>query len=490
MTATLISPHDAGTDIRPVRLDHIEGGYIKVPIHQLILMAWLHREGHLTRRQWRICFAALELRERRRHVGDDRKPAYTRRELLRLIGGQGTGVTADLKHLAALGMLQFSERHVDLTASVDRITLADVSGFWEMFNSIANNRRAIPIPRRTIRALAAGFGRATMATMCGLLIRAMYWRREQGGYRIDGRVRREWLAETFGITPRAVTTAFTTLIDLGWIKRIECQQWELNKWGTRFALVPDWTPWSVSESSSPNAGNLTKSSSPCLNSSPSPYGEVQTNSSAGEGHHTTPQTTAANGTGVSKSLSKEKTPHNRNYAGPILHDIQAEDLRCTDRLLALHRQAAEKGLIAAGEGGRLDFVALAERAKTHGQNPPALFAWLLRSKRFDFITLADEDAAHDRLKAHEQDIQPISVRFEIQQEHERQQEFEAVKPTDDDRVVIACLKASQQSGCDPQSIAREFKGWSRQQWETALDAYQERKWRWRTIGRRLGAANG
>jgi hypothetical protein len=52
-----------------------------------------------------------------------------------------------------------------------------------------------------------------------------------------------------------------------------------------------------------------------------------------------------------------------------------------------------------GEAGRLDFLALAERARASGNQPPKLFVWLLKHKRFDFIAQANEDAAAARLRA-------------------------------------------------------------------------------------------
>lgn len=41
-------------------------------------------------------------------------------------------------------------------------------------------------------------------------------------------------------------------------------------------------------------------------------------------------------------------------------------------------------------GGRLDFRALAERAKSRGSDLSRLFAGLVTWKRFEFITIADQ----------------------------------------------------------------------------------------------------
>lgn len=64
--------------------------------------------------------------------------------------------------------------------------------------------------------------------------------------------------------------------------------------------------------------------------------------------------------------------------------------------MGLHRQAVELGLARAGAGGRLDFVAQAERARARGRRAGALFFWLLRERKTLFITQADEGEAAQR----------------------------------------------------------------------------------------------
>ena len=54
----------------------------------------------------------------------------------------------------------------------------------------------------------------------------------------------------------------------------------------------------------------------------------------------------------------------------MLHNIADEDLRDTGRLLEPLRRAIEKGCPVPGDDGRLDFLALAERARACGHNPP------------------------------------------------------------------------------------------------------------------------
>ncbi len=81
--------------------------------------------------------------------------------------------------------------------------------------------------------------------------------------------------------------------------------------------------------------------------------------------------------------------------------MRPEDLRETGRLLGLHGQAVARGLIGPSEADRLRFVAAAEHARSAGsRNAPGLFAWLVRGRRWAYLTQADEDWASTRVKRH------------------------------------------------------------------------------------------
>jgi hypothetical protein len=84
-----------------------------------------------------------------------------------------------------------------------------------------------------------------------------------------------------------------------------------------------------------------------------------------------------------------------------LNDVRIEDLKDTGRLLGLLEQAVGRGLVGPSEADRLRFVGAAEHARSIGSvNPAGLFAWLLRGRRWAYLTQDDEDAASVRLKAH------------------------------------------------------------------------------------------
>lgn len=103
-----------------------------------------------------------------------------------------------------------------------------------------------------------------------------------------------------------------------------------------------------------------------------------------------------------------KNAANRDGAGesdlpePTLRDVRLEDLRDTRRLLVLYDRAVKSGLIRDSEHMRIEFVSLAEHALAEGTvNSCGLFVHLVKNKRFDAITLRDEDRARLMLKTFE-----------------------------------------------------------------------------------------
>ena len=101
--------------------------------------------------------------------------------------------------------------------------------------------------------------------------------------------------------------------------------------------------------------------------------------------------------GICTSKKEEKTSP---PGPPTLKHIIPEDMKDTPRLMELHHQAVDSGLIGSSESDRLRFVAAAEHARVIGtENPPGLFVRIIRAKLWKYLTQDDEDAANNRLKA-------------------------------------------------------------------------------------------
>jgi len=305
---------------------------------------------------------------------------------------------ADVRRLGRLGLVAITDHAIEHAVSIDQLAVDDVAGFWTMFNRLPHPRRSVPVPRRVVRALAAGFSRGVTAVVIATLIRSLFWHKEHEAYRTDGRTKREWIAEVFGIAPRTVTDARARLIELGWLVPLEAPQYLLNRYGTHDAINTDWNPSDDESgggvgSASPGVEIPGRSATPDQNSSSPLTGNRNTRRPA-------PTRAGPSGASLRSALGSRKKNRRRTSGSPSIRDITPEDLRDTGRLLELHQQAVALGLARPGEPGRLEFVSLAERARSRGRRAGALFYWLLRERKTVFITLADEDEAQRRMKKH------------------------------------------------------------------------------------------
>ena len=527
--------------------DQITGSFTKISVHQLVMAWWCFQAKHITKRQLRLYFAAHEMSTRRR-FSRDQEPLYRLDEVKALVGGRGSKsadaeLRADIIRLRKIGLVAIGKHKIAFATSIEQLKVDEIQSFWTMLGEVRNNRRSVPVPRRMIRALAAGYSRGVTAVVICTLIRSLYWHKAEQGYRIDGRVKREWIAQVFGVSLRTVTDARRQLIDIGWIKPIDDPQWLLNRYGAHDLINIEWfsppptsppthtqTPSSLNldtpalqhqdaqpgESSrggdsddrrvgggkpaSPRGDFRGKSASPDLTDfSSSNEEEIKTRrptrrrsaSSRADQPGVSLRSTlgsrkknkrvdrtiesgggSAAGRGGRKNRSRKiaRSGGATGVGGPNIRDIQARDLSDTGRLLELYRQAVELGIAKNGEGGRLDFVALAERARTRGENPPAFFFACLRDNRTKFITQAQEDEAAQRIKTH---LYGDPRKREQWGGGEVCTPPNQVKYTDDEKIVAACIKVAKQRRIDdPFIVARTAKQWTRAQWNNAYLSYQ------------------
>jgi hypothetical protein len=85
---------------------------------------------------------------------------------------------------------------------------------------------------------------------------------------------------------------------------------------------------------------------------------------------------------------------------PTLREVTLADLGDVGRLLVLYQQARARGWLRGGEAEQLNVVAAAVHARRVGQAPCRLFVALLRDRRWEVITQADEDQARRWLREH------------------------------------------------------------------------------------------
>ena len=193
----------------------ITGRYRSIPVRELALAWYLYREGHISKMQLRIWFSAHEMSERRaygRTQNPAEKPVFVLEEIQGLLGGRGSeratrALLGDLKRLAEIGLVTITQNQITFAKSIDDLSVGEGSGFTSFLSRLPNLSRRVPVPRRMVRALAAGFGKAETAYVIAFLIRGLYWSRQSGLYRVDGRMKLSEMHEVMGVSRSAFSDA-------------------------------------------------------------------------------------------------------------------------------------------------------------------------------------------------------------------------------------------------------------------------------------------
>lgn len=242
----------------------------------------------------------------------------------------------------------------------------------QMIGGITNCRRRVPVPRRTLRLLAATTKKVLFATILGHLLRCVYYR--SGRCETLGTCKASWIAQVFGVDSRNVKAARSRLAEIGWLSRRVTAQWHLNRYGGAVGVDLQWE--GVSKSPSRIVAFAAESPPPVSNQELLPESENQ-------------KLARPDRTGFLKSAGESV---------PLLSDVKREDLGSISRLARLHQDAVGKGLAKSGEAGMLAFAAAAVHAvRTAKCNPCGLFATIVRKGMWNYVTLADEDYARRKL---------------------------------------------------------------------------------------------
>ena len=124
-----------------------------------------------------------------------------------------------------------------------------------------------------------------------------------------------------------------------------------------------------------------------------------------------------------KSQPKNRKPSRRSLS------LTTEDLRDDAKLLNWYHAATngKNPIVKKSETNRLNVFAAAERALEFGDDPPALFNFIVREKQFDFITQAQEDRAHQRLRR----LRNPKREAERQAQRQRYDDDDAAQPPSD-----------------------------------------------------------
>lgn len=451
----------------------IDGGYVLGSVAQLLTAWWAYKSGLIRLADLRAWFALLEMKARRCRIEPGARARYTRVELGRLIGGSKRLATSSLNRLQAAGLVSPDPEHgVALAVSSDGIP-GPLAGFWRALPK-APKRSRVPIPRRIVRWIARGASASQIATAVGTCVRCLYWRRDvlhpDGVIDPVGRVKCSWIADVFGLSLRAAKQARADLVRTGWLKRIplDGEHWAAQRFGGRFAVDLTWSPDPDPQA---RADSAPRNRPKCAESAPP--------DSHGEPPSGTQNPEPASGpAGFSTPGEDPESPR------PTLANIRPDDLPDTGRLLALHAQAVERGKASASEGGRLAFVGMAEHALRFGRDAVRLFAWMIRTQRWSFITEGDDEAARRRLRDFDQ-ARRRAVAVEPVERIGQPPRNQAPTPpglSDDAQVARAVLAVVQRRGValDSFDVFRQTPqgpGWTRERWTAAVGELDAERWR-------------
>lgn len=347
-----------------------EGGFCFVPAMGFIVTWWAYKRGILSLADVRVWLAIFEVVARRCIVQGNRSFSCVEHELAALVGGDAEHVAVSLRRLERLGYLRRTRTTFQATCDIDRLTLDERDELSQLLDQVKNHRRRVPVPRRVLRLLTRTARPVFWATTVGHLLRCMYYRNRQCAP--DGRCKASWIASVFEVDVRNVKAARRELIEDGLLFMDPTDQCSMNRWGPRVRFNLTWKCDTPSEAPPPRSSALARQLPP-----PRKNRELASRLVDQE-----PARAAALGSPTS----------------PSWH-LEAGELKSLPALQRLFERCVALRLCRAGEAARLAFFATAARAlRVATSNAPGLFATLLRSKRWGFATLADEDLARRWLR--------------------------------------------------------------------------------------------
>lgn len=350
----------------------------------------------LAARVWLACVELVAIREaakRVRRLRRDRRVVqseFQRSELETLTGLNARSVARALGRLQRIGLVEFK---------ATAITMADLPmpEAGETIRNLAGGRsarRPVPVPRTVLRFLAAQEAAALGRVMLGYVCRGLSIDRVGGALREAGTVKASWLAETLGLSVRSVRYAQAELREMGWIgKDVSSKQWKLNRHGAWFRINLNWRlPSRESEGAACDATNHVRFAHPtpdfCTSVAP-PKEDRKTPSESKN------QKPGVFGTGI----GNERPACPKPLPAPTLANIRLSDLHDRERLRSLRCQAVERGWLPNCEADALNFFAAAVRARsTPARDPVRVFVTLVRGRRWDHVTQAQEDEARRMLR--------------------------------------------------------------------------------------------
>lgn len=335
-----------------------EGGYVPVPAWAIVSVWNGYRQGKLRFGDVRLWLAAFEVRARRCRVRRGCRPRWEPAELAGVAGLRNLGrASTGLRRLEGVGLLTWGSSGA-VTPTGEPASMGEAGLTADQRNQLRNDRRMVPVPRRTLRFLCSTTRPVLLATALGHLLRCVYWRRR--GVSPRGLCKAGWVARLFGVDARNVKAARGCLESLGLLRREPTPQHVLNRWGQAVVWNMAWDP---------------RESPP------------QTTS----GRRGTPPPKRT-GISLRELRNQEPRPARRGVFGHALGRVERGDLADPGRLEELHARASAAGLVGEGLAGKLRVFAAAARARRVGSiNPVGLFAAIVTRGLWGHLSGIDEE---------------------------------------------------------------------------------------------------
>ena len=355
----------------------IHGGYKTItPVQTANCLVALDQKL-ISYRAFRVYFAALALVAVREAAARDskrkgRKPRegvrYQLSQLSSVTGLNEKAVKKELKSLRVASLLAWAEGAVAANAN----PIAGSEGVLEALSGKRSPFRPIPIPRAVLRFVARSGKASVGKTVIAYAVRGLSIDREGAGVHSSGTVKASWIASVFGLSLRSVKSARKALIGSELItKDTGSFQRKLNRDGAFFRFNCNW---SGEKKFAPLGAKSRVIFAP-------PYKYKKTSY---EFKNQKTQSAALKPAGVCKA----------NAEKPDLRDVRREDLKTVPRVGELFRQGVAAGWAKGSEAEFLNWAAAAIRANAaRVRDPVRVFVAIVRQRRWDLITQAQEDKA-------------------------------------------------------------------------------------------------
>lgn len=373
----------------------MQSGYKTITPIQWANVIWMLDQAQIDHHAVRVylaCFILVAVREAARRSrcrrGEQHKELsrYGVAELERVTRLSARKVRRALRHLRDTELLSFTEGEIAIATD----PLPGTEAFQTELSCRRSPRRPIPVPRSVLRFLAQNRAEALTKVIIAYLVRGLSIARRTGEINPNGTVKASWIADSLGLSLRAVKYAQSTLRSLGWIsKDTLSRQRKLNRDGAYFTINLEWAFRSkegvvnsdkgCADFALPQPKTASQFAPPMKDRETSYEDQYQ-------------KAQAAKPAGVYGRKGRET-----RLPPPVLRRIIPEDFHRFDRMEILHQQVVARGWINDSEAMALNFLAAAVRAREVGRDAARVFVTIVRRGLWHHITQAQEDQARRAL---------------------------------------------------------------------------------------------